>query len=103
MELYQSRLQEENEAEGDYTTEDAIADYHRYLLGERTDYTLELSHQDKKRIHNLKYYTWVEQQGKTYEEIMEQWESPTYWSDIHGQVGDIDEMITEFNAAVGLY
>lgn len=103
MELYQSRLQEENEAQGEYTTEDAIADYHRYLLGERTDYTLELSYQDQKRIHNLKYYTWVEQQGKTYEEIMEQWESPSYWSDIHGQVDVIDEMITEFNAAVGLY
>jgi cysteine synthase len=103
MELYQSRLHEENEAQGEYTTEDAIADYHRYLLGERTDYTLELSHQDKKRIHNLKYYTWVEQQGKTYEEIMEQWESSTYWSDIHGQVDEIDDMIIEFNAAVGLY
>lgn len=103
MELYQSRLKEENEVQGEYTTEDAIADYHRYLLGERTDYVLELSYREQKRIHNLKYYTWVEQQGKTYEEIMEQWESPTYWSDIHQQAGQIDEMIAEFNAMVGLY
>ena len=29
----------------------------------------ELSYYDRKRIHNLKYYTWVEQQGKSYEEI----------------------------------
>jgi hypothetical protein len=31
---------------------------------------------DRKRVHNLKYYTWVEQQGKTYEEIQAQWYDP---------------------------
>lgn len=103
MELYQSRLQEERELYGDYTPEDAIQDYHRYLLGIGIDHTQELTHYDRKRIHNLKYYTWVEQQGKTYEEIVAQWQSDYYWRAIHQQTGEIDALITEFNEKVGLY
>lgn len=102
MELYQSRLREETEAYGEYTTDDAIADYHRYLLGMGIDHVQELGHYERKRVHNLKYYTWVEQQGKTYEEIVAQWE-PTYWKTIHQQADEIDAHITEFNARVGLY
>ena len=56
----------------------------------------------KRRIHNLKYFTWVEQQGKTYEEIMDQWYEPDYWTDVQNQVDEIDELIDEFNAEVGL-
>lgn len=103
MELYQSRLQEENEQHGPYTTEDAIADYHLYLRGINTEHVQELGHYERKRIHNLKYFTWVEQQGKSVEELDAQWESPTYWSDIHSQIETIDEHITEFNDRVGLY
>lgn len=102
MELYQSRLIEETEAHGEYTTEDAIADYHRYLLGVGIDHVQELGHYDRKRIHNLKYYTWVEQQGKTYEEILAQWE-PEFWTSVHHQADEIDEQIAAFNARVGLY
>jgi len=102
MELYGSRLRELHEEHGDYTTVDAAGDYHRYLLGCTLDYVEELGHWDQRRIHNLKYYTWVEQQGKTYEEIQAQWYEPDYWNDIHEQVGEIDELITEFNAMTGL-
>ena len=37
--------------------------------GQSIDHVQELGYYDRKRIHNLKYYTWVEQQGKTYDEI----------------------------------
>jgi hypothetical protein len=50
----------------------------------------------------LKYYTWVEQQGKTYDEIQAQWYDPDYWTDIPKQVGEIDALIEEFNQEVGL-
>lgn len=103
VELYQSRLEEEREAHGEYSSEDAAADYHRYLLGQNIEHVQELGHYDRKRIHNLKYYTWVEQQGKTYEEINAQWESPTYWTDVHQQAAEIDELISAFNKSVGLY
>ena len=36
------------------------------------DHVKELSYYDRKAMHNLKYFTWIEQQGRTYEEIMDQ-------------------------------
>ncbi|MEE9616425.1 MAG: pyridoxal-phosphate dependent enzyme [Anaerolineae bacterium] len=102
MELYQSRLRELHEQHGEYTALDAAADYHRYLMGCTVDYVEELGYWDRRRIHNLKYYTWVEQQGKTYEEIQAQWYEPDYWSGIHGQVEEIDERIRRFNEMTGL-
>ncbi len=102
MELYQSRLDELREAQGDYSELDAAADYERYLLGEDTSHMLELTYPDRKRIHNLKYYTWVEQQGKTYAEIQAQWYQDDYWTGIQQQVEAIDGLIQEFNARVGL-
>jgi len=102
MELYGSRLKEMHEERGGYTEVDAAADYARYLIGADTDHLDELRYVDRKRIHNLKYFTWVEQQGKTYEEIMDQWYKPDYWTGIQGQVDEIDQLITEFNDKVGL-
>ena len=102
MELYQSRLRELHEEHGPYTETDAAADYHRYLLGCTMDYVEELGYWDRRRIHNLKYYTWVEQQGKTYEEIQAQWYDPDYWDNVHRQVAEIDALIEQFNAMTGL-
>ena len=48
------------------------------------------------------YYTWVEQQGKTYDEIQAQWYQPDYWTGVHDQVDEIDALIEEFNAKAGL-
>ena len=102
MELYGSRLRELREARGEYRERDAAADYHRYLLGCTVDYVEELGYREQKRVHNLKYYTWVEQQGKTYEEIQAQWYERDYWRGIHGQVDEIDALIEEFNGMTGL-
>jgi len=102
MELYQSRLQEMRQEYGAYTENQAAADFSRYLLGESTDNMLELSYQDRRRVHNLKYFTWVEQQGKTYAEIQSQWYEPNYWIDVQKQVSEIDALIEEFNAEVGI-
>ncbi|MHC1739991.1 MAG: pyridoxal-phosphate dependent enzyme [Anaerolineaceae bacterium] len=102
MELYGSRVADMNEEFGPYTETDAAETFARYLLGVTTDNFLETTYESRKRIHNLKYYTWVEQQGKTYQEIQEQWYDPNYWTDIQGQVEEIDELITEFNGKVGI-
>ncbi len=102
MELYRSRLQEMHTEFGEYTKTNAAADFARYLQGESTDNMLELRYPDRRRIHNLKYYTWVEQQGKTYEEIQSQWYQPDYWTSVQRQTGEIDELIAEFNREVGL-
>jgi hypothetical protein len=102
MELYQSRLKEMHAEFGEYTAEDAAADFARYLHGQSTDNLLELRYTDRRRIHNLKYFTWVEQQGKTYAEIQSMWQEPDYWTSVQKQVGEIDELIVEFNKEVGI-
>jgi len=102
MELYQSRLLEMHDEFGQYTELDAAAHFARYLLGVATDHMLELSYLDRRRIHNLKYFTWVEQQGRTYEELMAQWHDPNYWTGFQSQIGDIEGLINEFNTQVGL-
>jgi cysteine synthase A len=102
MELYQSRLREMHEEHGEYTDLDAAADFGRYLMAESTSNLLELRYTDRRRIHNLKYYTWVEQQGRTYEEILAQWNDPAYWAGFQGQIAQIDVLIEQFNAEVGL-
>ncbi|UCD42026.1 MAG: pyridoxal-phosphate dependent enzyme [Chloroflexota bacterium] len=102
MELYGSRLKEMHAEYGEYSEIDAAADFARYLQGVTTDNMLELSYVDRRRIHNLKYFTWVEQQGKTYEEIMAQWYDANYWTSVQSQVAEIDSLIDEYNARVGL-
>jgi cysteine synthase A len=102
MELYESRLRELRETEGEYTELNAAADYERYLLGEDISNMAELSYRDRKRVHNLKYFTWVEQQGKSYEEIQAQWHQDDYWTGFQGQIEAIDTLITDFNERTGL-
>ncbi|NBD35020.1 MAG: pyridoxal-5-phosphate-dependent protein subunit beta [Chloroflexi bacterium] len=102
MELYQSRLQEMHEEHGEYTESEAAAAFERYLLGQDTANMEELGYWDRKRVHNLKYYTWVEQQGKTYEEIQAQWYDDDYWTNFQEQIPELDELIKEFNARTGL-
>jgi cysteine synthase len=102
MELYQSRLRELHEEHGEYTETDAAADYHQYLQGCTVDYVFELDYWERKRIHNLKYFTWIEQQGKELENLNAQWYERDYWDSIHDQVDEIDERIRQFNEMTGL-
>jgi hypothetical protein len=102
MELYQSRLKEMHAESGEYATTDAAAHFARYLQGESTDNLLELSFQDKKRVHNLKYFTWIEQQGRELAELNDQWQDANYWTDVQKQIPEIDALITDFNQQVGL-
>ncbi|TKJ37618.1 pyridoxal-5-phosphate-dependent protein subunit beta [candidate division LCP-89 bacterium B3_LCP] len=99
--LYQTRLQELTDERGVYKEKDAIRDYAAAIEAQKIDYFKELSYYDRKAIHNLKYYTWVEQQGKTYEEITEQWH-PQYWDNIYDEISQMDELIEAFNHEVGL-
>jgi hypothetical protein len=102
MELYASRLTEMHQEYGEYTTSDAAAHFARYLQGQGIDALDELSYVDRRRVHNLKYFTWVEQQGKTYDEIRSQWYDEDYWTRVQRLTPQIDALIEEFNAEVGL-
>jgi cysteine synthase len=102
MELYHSRYQELVDEHPNYTEADAAKDFHRYILGLETDYMLECNYYDRKRIHNLKYYTWIEQQGADLNELNAQWYDRDYWKRIHELTPQIDELIKKFNKDVGL-
>ena len=100
--MYTSRLAELTTERGAYTRDNAVADY-ELLLQTGTDALLELRYEDRKRIHNLKYYTWVEQQGKTYDEINAQWYDRDYWENIYASRDALDELIEAFNERVKSY
>jgi cysteine synthase A len=102
MQLYGSRIDEMNKESGSYTEVTAAGHFAQYLQGVTTDNYLDMTLADRRRVHNLKYYTWVEQQGRTYEEILAQWHDNNYWMDIQSQIPEIDALITEFNERVGL-
>jgi cysteine synthase A len=102
MEMYGSRFEEERQAHGEYTQLQAGRDYEKSLVGQGTDWMKELSYWDRKRMHNLKYFTWVEQQGKTVEELDAQWYDDDYWTRHLHSYEKWDAMIREFNEKTGL-
>ncbi len=101
VELYETRLHEMTAQYGAYTARQAAADFERFLMGATTDHLQELRFEDRKRIHNLKYFTWVEQQGKAAEELDELW-SPAFWEDLAARIPEWDEKIAAFNAESGV-
>jgi len=100
-EMYKSRLAELNLSHGNYCEIKASVDSERYLKGVGIDYMRELNYYDRKAIHNLKYYTWVEQQGRSVEELNDLWK-PEFWDDMFSKVTEWDSMIEAFNKKTGL-
>ena len=103
MALYGTRIEEMRQERGPYKREHAAGDYSRYLMGESTADMMELRYPDRKRVHNLKYFTWIEQQQKSLEELNDQWDDyPDFWDRIHGQAAAIDGLIDSFNERTGV-
>jgi len=100
-ELYGSRLAELRAKRGVYRPNDAAQDYAGPVAHQRPDGFKELTYPERKAIHNLKYYTWVEQQGKKIEELNAQWADAGYWTAVQEQAPRIDELIEEFNREAG--
>ncbi len=101
MELYGSRVKELEQQLGKYKREHALVDFERRLLGTTTDYMKELTYADRKAVHNLKYFTWVEQQGRSSDELRRLWD-PAFWDETFGQAAEYDRLIEAFNREVGL-
>ncbi len=98
MSMYSSRLQEMTETYGEYDSRLADRHYARYLQGITTDHLRELTYTDRKALHSFKYFTWVEQQGKTSDELRQQWDED-FWKQIFSQdvVDEWDRLIEAFN------
>ena len=99
--MYRSRLAELTQQLGEYDAKAAAYDFALHLMGLKTDCMAELGYYDRKRVHNLKYYTWVEQQGKTTAELDALWYG-TEWADVHSQADALDELIRAFNEETGV-
>lgn len=101
--MYQSRIEELQAEHGEYTTEKAAVDFHEHLLGIKTDSMEELTYAARKRIHNLKYYTWVEQQAREVEDLNALWyDQEGTWGEAAADAEKVDELINEFNERTGL-
>ena len=102
MEMYQSRVEEENTKHGIFTNRDAAVSFDADLMGLNIDHIIEMNYYEKKRMHNLKYFTWIEQQGKTVEELNAQWYDENYWKSRYAKVEEWDQKINEFNERTGV-
>jgi cysteine synthase len=72
----------------------------RHLEGVVDDHVLELTHFDRKRIFNLGYYTWVEQQGVAIDDF-DRRRDQRFWRELVDSIPAWDRLIDEFNAEVG--
>jgi len=100
--MYLSRLDEMNAARGSYSFQQAELDDQVCLKNQKTDNLLELTYADRKRIHNLKYFTWIEQQGKSVDELNAQWYDEGYWPERWSVVPEWDKEIKTFNEKTSL-
>lgn len=100
--MYQSRIAELEAERGEYNQIQAVKDFEKCILGCTIDYTKELNYYDKKAIHNLKYFTWVEQQEKEVEDLNQLWNDREIWDKQFNQLNRWDELINEFNERTGL-
>ncbi|HRZ91225.1 MAG TPA: pyridoxal-phosphate dependent enzyme, partial [Spirochaetia bacterium] len=87
LQLYGSRLKELAAERGPYDQRQADRDL-EMLKSLSVDYVLDMTHTDRRRVHQLKYYTWIEQLGKDLAELNAQWDDwRGYWGGLHGEVG----------------
>ena len=70
-------------------------------MGAEIDHLRELGFKDKKQLHNFKYFTWVEQQGKSSAELNQLWD-PDFWTETFAQVAEWDALIKQFNERTGV-
>ncbi|PIR18530.1 MAG: pyridoxal-5-phosphate-dependent protein subunit beta, partial [Elusimicrobia bacterium CG11_big_fil_rev_8_21_14_0_20_64_6] len=101
VEMYRSRLGELETEHGKYDEKQAAMDMDRRLRGAATDNMRELNYRDRKALHNLKYFTWVEQQGRTSDELRRLWD-PEFWTETFASAKEWDKLIGEFNKRTGL-
>jgi cysteine synthase len=101
LDLYRSRLEERSREMGAYRDLDAARDHAAVIEHQGIGWFKELGYRDRKAVHNLKYFTWVEQQGKTVEELNDLWR-PEFWREIFTEeAAPLERLISEFNREAG--
>jgi hypothetical protein len=86
---------------GGFGEREAGATFEGSLRGQGTEDMLHLSDEDRERIFNLGYFTWVEQQGVTIEDFVAR-RDPAFWLGLRPLVAEWDVAIRAFNARTGM-
>jgi cysteine synthase A len=73
----------------------------RWMLAADTANLLETTSEDRARIFNLGYYTWVEQQGVSLDEFVIR-RQQSFWTGLRAKLGAWDDMIRELNGRTGV-
>ena len=68
----------------------------RHLQAITNDHLIELTHVDRRRVFNLGYYTWVEQQGVSVADF-DRRRDPAFWTQIQAAIPAWDRLIEKFN------
>ncbi len=100
--MYQSRIEELKQDRGEYNFLQAAKDFEKCILGQAIDNMRELNYTERRAIHNLKYFTWVEQQAKDILDLEQLWYDRSVWDTMFKQVHRWDELIEEFNDRTGV-
>lgn len=99
MDLYGSRVEEQRDEHGALNELSAGKHHSRYLEAIGTDNLRELNFQDRKQLHNFKYFTWVEQQQRSANDLRKLW-NPDFWTETFAQADQWDKQIEDFNKQV---
>ncbi len=89
LDRYYSVMDDMRAQFGRLDTPAAVGRVEGIFHGVRTDWVQLGTPEARTRWHNLKYYTWVEQQGKLVEELDAQ-RDPAWWLAHQARVGEID-------------
>ncbi len=101
-ELYGSEREKRVSERGGEIDEVAAAELvGEHLSGLGVDHLMELSEVDRRRIFNLGYFTWVEQQGISIEDFSAR-RRQRFWRQLRELIPAWDRGVTEFNRATGV-
>ncbi len=102
--MYRSELADKilpRDFPGGFDAVAAAETFGRHVLGAGQDHLLELTREDRDRIFNLGYFTWVEQQGIPLDEF-EARRDQAWWRELRSLLPAWDAMIDEFNDRTGV-
>ncbi len=101
IDRYGSVMEDLNRQFGELNEKEVYYRFKHLFLGVKTDWFQEGTYLTRKRWHNLKYYTWVEQQGKTVEELNAQLKQD-YWEGQQARVGELNDLILRKREEMGI-
>jgi cysteine synthase len=80
---------------------DAAATFDEHVLGADDDHLLDLGPEERERVFNLGYFTWVEQQDTSIEDFVAR-KDQDFWRGLRERIDEWDRLIEEFNGRTGV-